>query len=47
MMVKGAVGKRAAELLVEEDEQQRDFDSFLCQAIGIAFAVAGEQPMRL
>jgi len=44
-MVKEAVGERAAELFVEEDEEQRDLGSFLSRAIGVAFSVAGEQPM--
>jgi hypothetical protein len=42
LMMKEAVCKRAAELLVKQDEQQRDFDSFLCQAVGIVFAVVGQ-----
>ena len=33
MMVKEAVGKGAAELLVEKDEQQRYFGPFLCEPI--------------
>ena len=45
LMVKEAVGERAAELFMEEDEEQRDLGSFLSRAIGVAFSVAGEQPM--
>ena len=47
LMVKEAVGERAAELLVKKDEQQRHLGSLLCQPIGVAFSVAGEQAMRL
>ena len=41
-MMKEAVCKRAAELLVEEDEQQRDLVSFVSQPIRIAISVACE-----
>jgi uncharacterized protein YbaR (Trm112 family) len=44
-MVKEAVCKRSAELLVKQDKHERDFGSFLCQAIGVAFPIAGEQSM--
>jgi hypothetical protein len=37
---------RAAELLVEEDEEQGDPGSFLCQSIRVTIPVSGEQPVR-
>jgi hypothetical protein len=46
-MVKEAVGMRAAELLVEEDEQQGDLGSFVRKTIGVTLSVAGQQAMRL
>ena len=45
-MMEEAVGERPTELLVKEDEQQRDLGSFLCQAISVTLPVSGEQPMR-
>ena len=45
-MMEEAVGERPTELLVKEDEQQRDLGSFLCQAISVTLLVSGEQPMR-
>jgi len=44
--MKEAVGEGSAELLMKEDEQQRDLCSFLCEAIRVALPVSGEQPMR-
>ena len=46
LMMKEAVGEGSAELLMKEDEQQRDLCSFLCEAIRVALPVSGEQPMR-
>ena len=44
-MVEAAVGERAAEALVEEQEQQRDLEAFGSEAVGVAAAVAFEQAM--
>ena len=46
-MVKEAVGKRAAELFMEEDEKQRNLGSFFGEAIDVALSVACEQPCLL
>ena len=35
-VMEAAVGKRSAEALVEEQEEQGDLDAFLGQAIGVA-----------
>jgi hypothetical protein len=45
LMVKEAVGERAAELLMKENEQKCDLCSLLGEAIGVAFSVASEQSM--
>src|ERR1017187_7250503 len=45
-MMEEAVGERPTELLVKEDEQQRDLGSFLCQAISVTLPVSGEQSVR-
>ena len=45
-MVKEAVGKRAAELFMEEREHEGDLGSFLGEPVGIAFAVAFQQCVR-
>src|SRR5215813_3569445 len=42
-----AVGKRAAEPLVEEQEEQRHLDPFRCEAIGVAGAIALQQAVAL
>ena len=46
-MVKEAVGERAAELFVEEYEHEGDPGSFFGEPVGIAFAVAFQQSVRL
>ena len=38
-----AVSKRAAQTLVEKQEQQRDLDAFGGEAVGVAFAVTFKQ----
>ena len=44
-MVEATVGERAAEALVEEQEQQRNLQAFGTESVGIATAVAFEQTM--
>ena len=41
--MKAAVGERATETLVEEQEQERDLDAFGGQPVGVAAAIALEQ----
>src|SRR3974377_870870 len=45
-MVEQAVGKRAAELFVEEHEHEGDLGSFAGEPVGITFAVAFQQSVR-
>ena len=45
-MVEEAVGERAAELFMKEDERQGDFGSLVGQPVSVAFAVALQQSMR-
>ena len=44
-VVKAAVGKRAAEPFVKEQEEERDLNAFGGETIGVAGAVALQQPM--
>ena len=44
-VVEEAVGKRAADALMEEDKEQRGAGAVVSQTIGIAVAVTLEQPM--
>ena len=39
-VVKETVGKRAAEALMEKEEQQRDFNALVGEAIGVVVPVA-------
>ena len=41
--MEAAVGERAAEALVEEQEQERDVDAFGGEAVGVAAAIAFQQ----
>ena len=41
--MKQAVGERAAELFVEEDEHQGDFGPFVGEPVGVASAIALKQ----
>src|SRR5262249_59600786 len=45
--MEAAVGERAAEPLVEEQEEQRHLDPFRCEAIGVAGAIALQQAVAL
>ena len=45
--MKAAIGERAAEPLVEKQEQQGDIDAFGGETVGIALAVALDQAMAL
>src|ERR1700739_4480719 len=45
--MEAAVGERAAEPLVEEQEEQRHLDAFGCEAIGVAGAIALQQAVGL
>jgi len=45
LVVKAAVGQRAAEALVEEQEQEGHRNAFGCQAVGVTAAIAFQQPM--
>jgi len=44
-VMKAAVGQRAAEAFVEEQEQKRDLEAFRRQAVGVTAAIALEQPV--
>ena len=44
-VMEAAVGEGAAEPLVEEQEQQRHLDPFCCEPVGVAGAIALQQPM--
>ena len=44
-MVEAAVGERAAEPFVEEQEEQRNLDAFGGETVGVAGAVALQQPV--
>jgi hypothetical protein len=46
-VMKQVVGKRAAQALVEEHEQQRDFHALVGEAVGVVLGVAFEQGMGL
>src|ERR1700756_3687049 len=45
--MEAAVGERAAEPLVEEQEEQRHLDAFGCEAIGVAGAIPLQQAVAL
>src|SRR6201981_165338 len=45
--MEAAVGERAAEPLVEEQEEQRHLDAFGCEAIGVAGAIALQKDVAL
>src|ERR1700733_10738570 len=47
LMMEAAVGQRAAEPLVEEQEQQSDIKALGGEAIGVALSIALEQSMAL
>ena len=47
LVVEATVGDWPAEALVEEEEQERDLNSFDSEPVGIATAVAFEQAMSL
>jgi hypothetical protein len=44
-VVEAAIGERAAQPLVEEEKEQRNLDHFGGETIGVAGAVALQQPM--
>ena len=44
-VVKAAVGERATEAFVEEQEQEGHLHAFRCEAVGVAAAVALQQAM--
>jgi hypothetical protein len=44
-VMEAAVGEEAAEPLVEEQEEQRQLDPFWCEPVGVAGAVAMQQPV--
>ena len=44
-MVKAAVGQRAAEALVEEQEQERHLNAFCCEAVSLTVVLAIQQAM--
>ena len=44
-VVKAAVGQRATETLVEEQEQERHLNAFGGKAVGVSAAVALDQPV--
>ena len=46
-MVEETVGQGTAEALVEKEEQKRDFDAFLGEAIGVVVSVASEELVGL
>ncbi len=46
-MVEAAIGERAAEALVEEQEQEGDSDAFGGETVGVAATIAFEQPVAL
>ena len=45
LVVETAVGQRPTEALVEEQEQQYDLDTFGGELVGVAGAIALEQPV--
>jgi hypothetical protein len=47
VVVKKAVGEWTAKLFVEEHEHESDPGSFVGEPVGIAFAIAFRQPVRL
>jgi len=47
LVMKPAVGKRAAELLVEEQEQERDLHAFGGEPVSVARTIALEQTVAL
>ena len=44
-VVEAAIGERAAQAFVEEQEEERDLNPFGGETIGVAGAVALQQPM--
>ena len=44
-VVEAAIGERAAQAFVEEQEEQRDLNAFGGETIGVAGAVALQQPV--
>ena len=44
-MVEAAIGERAAQPFVEEEKEQRNLNPFGGETIGVAGAVALQQPM--
>ena len=44
-MVEAAIGERAAQAFVEEQEEERNLNPFGGETIGVAGAVALQQPM--
>ena len=46
-VMKAAVGEGATESLMEEEEEQRDLDSFRCETVGVAGSVTLEQAVAL
>ena len=44
-VVEAAIGERAAQAFVEEQEEERDLNAFGGETIGVAGAVALQQPM--
>jgi hypothetical protein len=44
-VVEAAVGERAAQAFVEEQEEERDVNAFGGETIGVAGAVALQQPV--
>lgn len=45
--MEAAVGERAAEVLVEEQEQERDLHAFCSELVSVAGTVAFEQTVGL
>ena len=46
-MVEAAIGERAAQGFVEEQEEERDLNAFGGETIGVAGVVALQQPVAL
>ena len=46
-VVEAAIGERAAQAFVEEQEEQRDLNAFRGETIGVAGAVALQRPLSL
>ena len=47
LVVKEAVGERAAESLVEQDEREGDLGALAGEPVGVAFAIPLDQSVRL